>query len=554
MDLHSAKTAANSSSEIRSVFICPEKPGFVWDLNDTIIPWIFVPIASIASLATILLNALVIIAIKRKKELQRISYILLSSLAVTDLLVGAINMPLSATVDVLIALQKVRGVCMIDSVNVHFMFLIFASSLQHLSLIAWERYVAIQKWMDYRSIVTRSRVKKLAIGAWFAALLTTLPGLLMVAIGADPEFVWVQNIIIALGSAASILIVYFYIMVYLGVRKRKLNQISQVSSLVAAKLENKVAKTSFLITAALFISFLPAAVVGTLGNFFPAFRKNWAFRSAETLMQLTSIMNPCIYWYRDRRFRNALLELLRLRKSQATPPADGTERVVRRKKQLGFHVREQNVENHMARFARTASYHQASFLDDAPRNSLPRMLKCRSMSSPSVAIGNSFCHGSQQKQPTCPNVTTSATIHDARLREFGKSDAVELQRGEQRSGEKILKRSTSTPSLAKANSSCCDSRLRQSLSITISTIRTGCSQFEANPNLRKEIKRGQGTTDRALFRDVTMKTDHCASPNSSTRCQKEQKPSIIRRAKSVPFYSTNRVDIFEVSKDSGFGE
>ena len=285
--LRSAKPAAKSSSEIKSVFICPERPGFVWDLNDTIIPWIFFPVASIASLATILLNALVIIAIKWKKELQRVSYILLSSLAVTDLLVGAINMPLSGTTDVLIALQKVHGVCTIDLVNLHFMLLIFGSSAYHLTLIAWERYVAIQKWMDYRTIVTRSRVKRLAIGAWIAAVLTSLPKILLAAIGADSKFQFMSvNIIIALGTAVSILIVYFYIMVYLEVRKRKLSQISQVSSLVAVKLENKVAKTTGLITTALILSFLPAAVVGILANFFPTFRKNWVFRLAFSVYLL----------------------------------------------------------------------------------------------------------------------------------------------------------------------------------------------------------------------------------------------------------------------------
>ena len=394
MDLHSAKTAANSSNDIRSVFICPEKPNFAWDLTGTTIPWVLVAVVSISSPVIILLNASVIIAVIQRKELQRVSYILLSSLAVTDLLLGIINMPLSATVDVLIALQKFHGVCMIDSVNVHLMFFIFASSLHHLTLIAWERYVAIKKCIDYRSILTRSRVKKLAIGAWFAALLTTLPGILLEALGADPKFevVWL-NIKIALGIATSILTVCFYIMVYLEVRKRKLRDISQVTSLVAAKLDKKVAKTAGLITAALFFSFLPSAVVDALGTFFPTFRKNWAFRSAETLMQLNSIVNPCIYCYRDRRFRNALLGLLRLRKPQATPPADGAERFVRQKKQLGFLedvAEQQNVENHKARFARAASYHQALFLDDAPRNSLPRMLKSRSMSAPSLGTGNSF--------------------------------------------------------------------------------------------------------------------------------------------------------------------
>ena len=460
MDLHSAKTAASSSNEIRSMFFCQERPDFVWDLTETTIPWILVAVVSMSSLATILLNALVIISVIQRKELQRISYILLSSLAITDLLVGVINMPLSATVDVLIALQKVHDVCMIDSVNVDFMFLIFASSLYHLTLIAWERYVAIQKWMNYRTIVTRSRVKKLAMGAWFAALLTSLPIILLKAIGADPKVkvMWL-NITIAMGILTSILIVYFYIMVYLGVRKRKLSQISQVSSLVAAKLENKVAKTAGLITVALFISFLPSSVVLILGNFFSTFRKNWAFRLAKTLMQLNSIANPCIYCYRDRRFRNALLELLRIRKPQATPPADGVERFVRRNKQLGFLkdvAEQQNVENCEARLARSASCEAALDLDYSP-GILGTMLK-RSISAPSLAEGRSFCHGSHHHQRTCSFVATTATVQDAigSQRQVGKIrpnlENLTLQSCSQKNErlvKKQLKRSMSSPRLRK---------------------------------------------------------------------------------------------------------
>lgn len=52
-----------------------------------------------ASFPTIILNGSVILAIKRIKELQKPSHIMLSSLAVTDLLVGVIVMPTSAIVD-----------------------------------------------------------------------------------------------------------------------------------------------------------------------------------------------------------------------------------------------------------------------------------------------------------------------------------------------------------------------------------------------------------------------------------------------------------------------
>ena len=114
---------------------------------------------------------------------------------------------------------------------------------------------------------------------------------------------------------------YFYIMVNLGVRKRKITEISQVSALVKAKQEIKVVKTTGLITAALILSFVPVIVIGGLADVFPVLRTSNAFLVAETLIQFNSLANPLIYFYRDRRFRKAALELLRVRKPEAIQPA-----------------------------------------------------------------------------------------------------------------------------------------------------------------------------------------------------------------------------------------
>ena len=57
----------------RSVFYCPHEPHLVWDSHDTTSPWVFAAFASIVSPAAVLLNALIIIAVKQRKELQRIS-------------------------------------------------------------------------------------------------------------------------------------------------------------------------------------------------------------------------------------------------------------------------------------------------------------------------------------------------------------------------------------------------------------------------------------------------------------------------------------------------
>ena len=62
-----------------------------------------VAIVSIASPAAVILNILVIAAVRSRKELQKNPNVLLSSMAVADILVGAINMPLSATVDFVIS-------------------------------------------------------------------------------------------------------------------------------------------------------------------------------------------------------------------------------------------------------------------------------------------------------------------------------------------------------------------------------------------------------------------------------------------------------------------
>ena len=316
------------SNSTRSVFYCPKDPQLPWDLHDTTSPWIFAAVASIISPTAVLLNVLVIIAVKQRKELQRASNILLSSMAVTDLLVGSLCVPLSAVVGLLVPYQIVTDhyICKLDSVAIWFMITLAICSIFHLTMIAWERYVAIRKWIDYKVIVTRSRLTKLAIIAWVSAIVTvspthftmTLTGMLRedeMALALDIFFIILSVLVMsALG-----LVIYFYFMVYLGVRKRKLSQIRQVSDLVNAKLEQRVAVTTTLVTVALILSFFSNAVIGMLEGVYPVLRKRFVVDLKATLLYTNSVVNPLIYCYRDCRFRNAVLETLRIRKPKVTP-------------------------------------------------------------------------------------------------------------------------------------------------------------------------------------------------------------------------------------------
>ena len=413
MAINDTETSTTPSNNVRSVIHCPKSSNFTWDLNETTISWILCPITFIASLATFFLNALVILAVKRKRELKKTSNILLSSMAIADLLVGAISMPLTVAADILIIRQMYySGFCTLHLTNEYSMFSLLWSSLYHLTLIAWERYVAIRKWIDYKAIITRGRIKNLAIVAWLLAAFTSYPPLVMIALGVDQNTkeAWhIGESIVA--SVCLITIGYFYIMVYLGVRKRKINEISQVTALVKAKLESKVAKTCGLITAALILSFVPAIVVSSFGEVFPVLGTRKAFILPERLLLLTSLANPLIYFYRDRRLIRAALELLGVRRPEAIQPAVGAARFIRRKDPFGSleAVKELQKEEQPTRFKRAASCDPAVDSDCVHRRS-PEIFLKRSMSAPALDKCIGSADGLQLQQASSIIVTT-AIIH-----------------------------------------------------------------------------------------------------------------------------------------------
>ena len=396
MGSNETETATTLSDTTRSVFYCSHAPHLVWDLHDTTSPWVFAAVSFIISPTVVLLNALIIIAVQRRRELQRASSILLSSMAVTDLLVGSICVPLSAVVGLLVPYQILTDhyICKLDSVAISFMITLAICSIFHLTMIAWERYVAIRKWIDYRVIVTRSRLKKLAIIAWVSAIVTVSPTHFITALtgmSSENEMILALQIFFIILSvlvmSALGLIIYFYVMVYLGVRKRKLSQIRQVNELVNAKLEQKVAVTTTLVTVALILSFFSNAVVAMLEGVYPLLRKRFVFGLKTMFLYTNSVVNPLIYCYRDCRFRNAVLEILRIRKPEKRPSvAIAVVRFVRRKDLLGSvkdtKVQIEKIENQV-RLTRSASCDLVLFTDRARLDCHQTSLK-RTMSSPSL--------------------------------------------------------------------------------------------------------------------------------------------------------------------------
>ena len=442
------------SLNARSVIRCPQASNFTWDLSETTLPSILFPITSIASLAVIFLNALVVLAFQQKRELKKTSTILLSSIAIADLLVGAISMPLNVAAEILISRQVFySGFCTLRIATDFSMFTFLWSSLYHLTFIAWERYVAIRKSIDYRIIVTEELVKKLPIVAWLFAAFASFPPLIMLVVGVDLKIKEIWHIGEAVLAASCLTAIgYFYIMVYLGVRKRKITEISHVSALVKAKQEIKVVKTTGLITAALILSFVPVFVVGGLGEVFPVLRTSNAFLVAETLIQLNSLANPLIYFYRDRRFRKAALELLRVRKPEAIQPAV-------RKRSAGFTGSCPGTTTSGAtRPLQTSRFVRPPLASDCVDRGCHEIFSRRAFSVSNLDTNKSECFDALQGSQVSSIVITTAIIHTkSGLRHQAKSstpDSFKLHDTSQ--FVQIIPRSkfTDTSAFVKCGSSC----------------------------------------------------------------------------------------------------
>eukprot|EP00094_Tigriopus_californicus_P001788 TCALIF_01729-PA protein Name:"Similar to mAChR-A Muscarinic acetylcholine receptor DM1 (Drosophila melanogaster)" AED:0.44 eAED:0.44 QI:0/-1/0/1/-1/1/1/0/227 len=119
--------------------------------------------ATLLSVATILGNLLVLVSFKMDKRLQTISNYFLCSLAVADIIIGSISMPLF-TVNV-IQNEWPFGAVPCDiwlSVD----YLASNASVLNLLVISFDRYFSVTRPLTYRASRTTRRAALMIIWAW----------------------------------------------------------------------------------------------------------------------------------------------------------------------------------------------------------------------------------------------------------------------------------------------------------------------------------------------------------------------------------------------------
>lgn len=392
MVLNRTETLTNASwTKFMSMASCAHSPELKWDLNDSTTRWALATVISIACPSTVVLNTLVIVILKKEKESQKSFSILLFSLAITDLLVGAICMPLDAVSDLLIFGQvSIEKGCTATLV----LNILASASLIHLAVIPWERYVAIRKWINYKTILTERRMKKLVAISWLSAIVLGFSS-------SPPKPGWtllyfpysiksLLNLVTAFGLPIAIF--YFYLMVYLGILQRKKSMINQTPAARAElKLQSKVAKTCAMITFTLFITYIQQIVITMLAFFKspPFYIVSSVFRWSDLILQLNSLLNPLIYCFTRQRFRSAVLELMIIKKPRAIQPT--TDAVLFEKKTNRLEpVVKKVVQQQQLSPVRSASWHTCTFYFKNAYSTTYRdkpVLK-RSVSAPSFVSEN----------------------------------------------------------------------------------------------------------------------------------------------------------------------
>ena len=151
-----------------------------WTFDDQFVDNLFSVLSIILNLLTcpltVLLNTLVIIAVKTRPRLQNMHHLILASMAGTDLAVGIVAQPASIAREIS---HQTGGTllmyCNLSTLTMITTTLLSQTSLFHLALISVERLIAMKYSLRYNDIVTKRRLTAAVALCWlFAAINLTI--------------------------------------------------------------------------------------------------------------------------------------------------------------------------------------------------------------------------------------------------------------------------------------------------------------------------------------------------------------------------------------------
>ncbi|XP_031662001.1 trace amine-associated receptor 13c-like [Oncorhynchus kisutch] len=286
---------------------------------------------SLISAVTVFLNVLVIISISHFKQLHTPTNLLIFSLAVSDLLVGLIVIPVVTVAIMESCWGFGEYFC---AFQFYISFLCTSLSLGNLVLISIDRYVAVCDPLLYHSRITIRRMMCFISITWCCCIIydaviiknvvnVQTPGRCLKECFIVEGKTWVNNIIyIAITMAVPCsIIITLYMKIFLVARSqarkvfsKQAASVSGVKTVQANKSERKAAKTLGIVVVNYFICWIPSLFVYFFSSFLIEIFSSYFI---SFLPLVNSLINPIIYafFYPWFKVTAKLILTLKLRRS-----------------------------------------------------------------------------------------------------------------------------------------------------------------------------------------------------------------------------------------------
>lgn len=270
----------------------------------------------LCGVAAVFLNILVILAIHRNSSLRLITNYWIISLAVADLLIGLLGVPVWC-----IKLFHKAGIVAAEVHNLFTCILVLTLGSSSLNLLAlsYDRFVGVTSPFHYPSRITSTRCAKVIAAIWVLSSLTAIATLKSKCrVGAEGHFLLMTGMF----GIPLIFIGYFYFRIFKEARRQKrLIKVQEGSASQPCFLkENKAAMTVALVIGSFAICWLPSLIDAVIHLFAPTFwGETQLYLGTTTLACFSSVVNPILYSVRNETFRKTFRSFFTSTKISCSP-------------------------------------------------------------------------------------------------------------------------------------------------------------------------------------------------------------------------------------------
>lgn len=260
----------------------------------------------LVGVVTVFQNLLVLWVIYRNPSLRSNVGFGVSSLAVADLLVGLLGVPVWS-----IKLSHKAGYI---EANVHNLFsciftLTLVSSSWSLVGLSYDRFVGVTSPLRYASRVTPTRFVRAIAVIWLLSCLIAIATLMRKCeVSARGHFLFIFGTFVFPFSIIS----YFYFRIFKEAQNQvKLIHVQEVGNATfrSVRRENKATMTVALVIGSSALCWLPSLIDAVIHVVAPAFwRETQLYLGATTLACCSSAINPVVYSIRNKPFRDSCFE------------------------------------------------------------------------------------------------------------------------------------------------------------------------------------------------------------------------------------------------------